>query len=192
MTRTAVLGFAVLLAGAWPAPTTAQTANQNIDTARQIVKRFAGELKGELKRAVDEKGFGHAIGVCKDVAPGIAMRLSTETGWRVGRTALRLRNPANAPGLEERAVLGEFLERAAAGEPLAKMEHASEEIGAGGRKTFRYMKAIPTGELCLTCHGSKIDPDLAARIRASYPKDQATGFKLGELRGAFTLSNKSD
>jgi hypothetical protein len=192
MNRAAILGLAVLLAGAGSASSAADKAYQNLDAARQIVKRFAGELQGELKGAVDQEGFEHAIGVCKHVAPGIAKKLSDETGWRVGRTALRLRNPANAPDAAEIAVLRDFLKRAAAGEALAKMEHTFEGQGAEGRPAFRYMKAIPTGELCLTCHGGNVDPELAARIRASYPKDQATGFKLGELRGAFTLSKPSD
>ena len=192
MNRTVTVGLAVLLAGAWLTPSAAAEATADLTTARQIVKRFAGELNGELKRAVGEEGFEHAIGVCKDVAPRIAKKLSAETGWRVGRTALRLRNPANAPDPMERIVLNDFLARAAAGEPLAKMELAVEEIGAEARKTFRYMKAIPTGELCLTCHGGNVDPELAALIRASYPEDQATGFKLGELRGAFTLTKPLD
>ena len=192
MNRAAMLGVAVLLASAGPEPSIAGQADQDLVTARQIVKRFAGELKGELKTAVDKKGFQYAIGVCKDAAPGIAAKLSAETGWRVGRTAIRLRNPANAPDAAELEVLRGFLERAAAGEALAKMEQAFEDRAAAGGPAFRYMKAIPTGELCLTCHGSGIDPELAARIRASYPKDQATGFKLGELRGAFTLSKPLD
>ncbi len=192
MNRAAMLGLAVLLTGAGAVPSSAEEADQNLVTAREIVKRFAGELKGELKTAVDQKGFEHAIGICKDAAPGIAENLSAETGWQVGRTALRLRNPANAPDPVELVVLRDFLTRAATGEPLAKMEYAGEEIGTEARKSFRYMKAIPTGELCLSCHGDTIDPSLAARIRASYPKDQATGFKLGELRGAFTLSKSLD
>ncbi len=188
MYRAAMVALAALLAGAGPAPSAAEETDQNLVAARQIVKRFAGELKGELKQAVDQEGFEHAIGVCKDAAPDIAKKLSAETGWRVGRTAIRLRNPANAPDRAELEVLREFLKRAAAGEALAKMEQVFEDREAEGGPAFRYMKAIPTGELCLTCHGGNIDPDLAARIRASYPKDQATGFKVGELRGAFTLS----
>ena len=50
------------------------------------------------------------------------------------------------------------------------------------------MKAIPTGELCLLCHGETIDPDIAAAIDKAYPEDQARGFSLGDIRGAFTLS----
>jgi hypothetical protein len=192
MNRITVIGIAGLLAAGWLAPAAAQDPSGDLATARQIVKRFAGELQGELKAAVREEGFQHAIGVCKDAAPRIAAKLSAETGWRVARTALRLRNPANAPDPTERKVLNAFLERAAAGEPLAKMDFASEETGSGGGKSFRYIKAIPTGELCLTCHGANVDPELAARIRASYPEDQATGFEVGELRGAFTLSKPLD
>ena len=193
MTRGAFgVAAALLLAAIWAVPAAAEETTADVVAARQIVKRFAGELQGELKKAVGDEGFEHAIGVCKDAAPRIAAKLSAETGWRVGRTALRLRNPANAPDSVEREVLREFLERAAAGEPLAKMETTLEQIGAEARKTFRYMKAIPTGELCLTCHGGDVDPELAARIRAAYPEDKATGFKLGELRGAFTLTKSLD
>ena len=56
--------------------------------------------------------------------------------------------------------------------------------------TFRYMKAIPTGGVCLACHGEKIAQPIAAKLDSLYPDDQARGFKQGELRGAFTLSKK--
>ena len=50
------------------------------------------------------------------------------------------------------------------------------------------MKAIGTAEKpCLTCHGSNIKPELAAKINSLYPEDKATGYKAGELRGAFTI-----
>ena len=53
------------------------------------------------------------------------------------------------------------------------------------------MKAIPAGAVCLTCHGNDIDPELKAQIDAFYPEDRATGFKLGALRGAFTISREA-
>ncbi len=59
--------------------------------------------------------------------------------------------------------------------------------GAAG--AFRCTKAIPTAaEPCLMCHGSGLDPALKAEIERLYPDDQATGFKAGELRGAFTVT----
>ena len=62
------------------------------------------------------------------------------------------------------------------------------EVPIDGKPVFRYMKAIPTAELCVVCHGSDIDPYVDARIRELYPDDQARGFKPGDIRGAFTLS----
>jgi hypothetical protein len=40
---------------------------------------------------------------------------------------------------------------------------------------------------CLACHGSPdtIDPVVKAALAAKYPKDQATGFKEGDIRGWF-------
>jgi hypothetical protein len=50
------------------------------------------------------------------------------------------------------------------------------------------MKAIGTTSPCLTCHGSALKPDVAAKVKELYPEDEAVGFASGQLRGAFTLS----
>jgi hypothetical protein len=39
--------------------------------------------------------------------------------------------------------------------------------------------------LCATCHGEAVEPALLERIRALYPRDEAVGFRVGELRGMF-------
>jgi hypothetical protein len=64
----------------------------------------------------------------------------------------------------------------------------AEVVEKDGSKQFRFMKAIPTGEVCLACHGSSIAPAIAATLDEAYPDDQARGYKLGDVRGAFTLS----
>jgi hypothetical protein len=38
------------------------------------------------------------------------------------------------------------------------------------------------------CHGSNIASPIAAKINKLYPNDKATGFKLGDLRGAFSIT----
>jgi hypothetical protein len=50
------------------------------------------------------------------------------------------------------------------------------------------MKAIPTGEICLLCHGAVLAPGVADELTRRYPQDKARGYKPGEIRGAFTLS----
>ena len=57
-----------------------------------------------------------------------------------------------------------------------------------GKRVFRYMKAIPTGALCLNCHGTTLAPEVAAKLHELYPADAATGFNAGDLRGAFTIT----
>jgi hypothetical protein len=115
---------------------------------------------------------------------------SKAMGLKVGRTALKVRNPANAPDAFETRVLEDFVAKIAAGGDPAKLEHA-ETVTENGQKLFRYMKAIPTAAVpCLTCHGSDLAPDLKAEIDKLYPSDQATGFKAGDLRGAFTVTEE--
>lgn len=155
--------------------------------SRATVKAFAGNLKGELQAAMKEGGPSHAIPVCNVKAPEIARAMSKPPERIVGRTSHKVRNPANAPDAWEAMVLDEFRQRAAAGEDLKTMEKAAL-VQRNGRRTYRYMKAIPVGAICLTCHGSRIDPGLKARIDSLYPEDQATGFALGKLRGAFTIT----
>lgn len=154
--------------------------------SRAAVKAFSAELLGELQTAMAAGGPVAAIEVCQLRAPEIARGQSAAHGWTVGRTSLRTRNPANAPDAWERAQLDRFAARQAAGEDVAAIEVA-EVVPADGGRAFRYMKAIPMGEACLACHGSRLAPDVEARLAALYPDDAARGFAVGDLRGAFTI-----
>jgi len=157
-----------------------------IDQSRELALQLGTELKGELGRAIEQGGPVAAIDVCQKRAPEIAARLSGQSGATVSRTALRVRNPANVPDELQRAVLGQFAAELASGRVQGPQE-AAFEINHGGRIERRYMRAIPTDALCLTCHGENLSPGLAAAIAGRYPGDQATGFKQGELRGAFSV-----
>ena len=151
-----------------------------------IIKSFAGELQAALKSAMESGGPVEAIAVCNEKAPGIAMKHGEAKGWEVGRTSLKYRNPDNAPDPWEAAVLEDFERRKAAGEEVAKMDFG-EFTELYGERVFRYMKAIPTGEVCLNCHGATINPDVEARLAEIYPDDHARGFSVGDIRGAFTI-----
>jgi hypothetical protein len=162
-------------------------ADPNAAEAKGIVKEFFTSLKGELTGAIEADGPVSAIAVCKDRAPAIAEELAEKSGWEVGRTSLKLRNPAlNAPDEWEKQVLLRFEERQAAGEDVKAMAY-SEVVETEAGKSYRFMKAIPTADLCLACHGESINPDIAAAIDEAYPEDQARGYKPGDIRGAFTL-----
>ena len=157
-----------------------------VDASREAIKSFAGALQEQLMRAMADGGPTTAIEVCNVAAPEIALTASVARDWSVGRTSLKLRNPDNAPDAWEVAVLHDFEARNAAGEDPATLDHA-EIVVSDDQRTFRYMKAIGTQPLCTLCHGTNIAPEVIARLDALYPDDQARGFAVGDIRGAFSI-----
>ena len=154
--------------------------------ARALVKGFGMNLKGTLMQELKKNGPVSAIHLCNRKAEEIANIFSVR-GWTVGRTALKLRNAMqNAPDDFERETLLMFEKRLKEGADPKTLERV-EIVNEDGRRVFRYMKAIVVKKPCLTCHGENIRPEVRDAIEASYPKDDATGFRLGDLRGAFTL-----
>lgn len=172
-----------------PAPgASALPTTQAIAKARLAADQLQQRLQTELLSAMRAGGPVAAIGVCKQRAPALAKTASTAQ-LKIARTALRLRNPANAPDDWERAQLEAFAARRAAGEDWAGMEATLLENGR-----LRWMRPIVLQEPCAACHGSEaaVAPETAAAIAAAYPQDEATGFAVGELRGAFTAQVRVD
>ena len=146
-----------------------------------LIPPFQKQLLETVKSALQAGGPLKAVEVCQLQAPQIASAHS-RAPWQVGRTSLQVRNPANTADAWERQVLLQFAQRAAAGEPLAGMQHSAVVAGE-----LRVMQAIAVGEPCLACHGKTLKPELAALLEQRYPQDQARGYELGALRGAFSL-----
>lgn len=164
--------------------TAADTAQLTSET-RTAIKALGGELKATLQAAMKADGPIKAISVCNSRAPELAKKVSDEKGMEVGRTTLKTRNELNAPDPWELSVLEQFEHRKAEGEAVKTMEYA-EVTSMGGSQVFRYMKAIPTDDVCLMCHGKEIAPELSAELKRLYPNDRATGFSKGDIRGAFS------
>lgn len=151
--------------------------------AKALVNQFAGRLKPQLKTAMEAGGPTQAIEVCATQAPIIADALSAESGWLVKRVSLRERNASRAlPDAWERDVLASFDERHAAGEPAANLNQSTTADGK-----FRYMQAQATEPLCLVCHGQTLAAPVRELLQVYYPDDRATGYALGEVRGAISL-----
>ena len=137
------------------------------------------------------EGPSEAIAVCRHLAPEIARDLEGETGWRIRRVSLRPRNPNNAPDARERSILEGYHMRAAAGQRPQALHTTAIVDGEDGPRVH-VMRAIPVLEPCLTCHGSAIEKTVAEQIAALYPEDQATGYEVGDIRGAFSMSRPLD
>lgn len=152
--------------------------------AEELAQQFVGLLKPQLKQAMAEGGPSQAIAVCADLAPGIADALSATSGWTVKRVSLNARNSSRAlPDSWEEGVLQEFDRRQRAGEEAASLSFAQ---GIAGQ--YRYMQAQAVEPLCLSCHGEALAPTTALTLQEYYPNDTATGYSLGQVRGAISLS----
>ncbi|MDF1588492.1 MAG: DUF3365 domain-containing protein [Gammaproteobacteria bacterium] len=153
---------------------------------QQAIKEFATALKASLTTAMQSGGSVEAITVCNSVAPTLSSELSKKYGMRIARTSLKVRNPDNAPDEWELGVLNHFEQRKKNGEYLNKLTFKTIINNEQGLQ-MRMMKAIATDKICLICHGTSISEPTQAVLDKYYPNDQATGYKLGDIRGAFTV-----
>ena len=186
------LAAALLTAGLILTPVAAQTAPASampwVADAQAVAMSVPPKLLTVLQEEMQRSGPEGAIAVCRDKAPAMARAASERSGWNLRRVSLRNRNPKAVPDAWERATLEDFDRRAAAGEAPARLERA-ELVTEGTQSVQRYMRALPTADLCLNCHGTpdRLSDAVRARLKALYPDDQAVGYRSGEIRGAITL-----
>jgi hypothetical protein len=159
--------------------------------AASLTAQYAVQLKTALDAAMETTGPMGALDVCHSTAPTIASDLSRRSGWTVARTSLKPRNTSSAPDNYERRIMQSFETRIATGEKAAELVSA-EIVEQNGAKVFRFVKAIPTAQQCLTCHGSDIKPEVKQKISELYPNDTATSFSVNDMRGVFTLQKRLD
>ncbi|WP_338411399.1 DUF3365 domain-containing protein [Pseudoalteromonas nigrifaciens] len=149
--------------------------------ARSTVKAFSTDLKNVLVSTMKASGPVAAIAVCNISAPAIALQHSANE-WEISRTSLKVRNPNNQANEWLNSILLDFEQRKENGEPIANIEHQEQKADA-----WYLVKAIPTGQACLACHGSELKPEVKNKLTELYPSDKATGFNLGDIRGAFVV-----
>lgn len=158
--------------------------SSEIARSRAAIQSFAGTLQAEVSRAMAAGGPAGAIGICNTEAILITAKASGEQGLNLGRVSLMNRSPLNYPNDWQAEVLVEFENRKEAGEDVESLEWA-EVVEAGDQLEFRYMKAIPTRSFCLQCHGVELAPGVSEALARLYPDDLGTGFREGDIRGAF-------
>ncbi|MGZ8256281.1 MAG: Tll0287-like domain-containing protein [Gallionella sp.] len=165
----------------------ADELSQYQSEARAVAMPFLKKLAAANQQAVSEGGHESAVKVCKDIAPAMAGETSRQTGWKLTRVSLKVRNPllGTADAWEQKQ-LQAFAERAAQGEKAETLE-ASEIVQEPAGKSYRFMKAIVLQPGCVACHGTAIPDDVQARLHSDYPHDQATGYSAGQIRGAVSI-----
>jgi hypothetical protein len=173
--------IAALPAGAADLPEAAKARIVAGDVLKETRSVLEGALAGGAPAA-------SALRVCAAVAQDLARKHEQE-GWRVRRISEKYRNPADEPDADERAVLERWAKAHDAG-ALKPTDEYEEVITENGQRHYRYMKPIfIAGPVCLQCHGApdKLAPGVREALQSLYPGDRATGYAVGDLRGAISV-----
>lgn len=157
--------------------------------AENASKRLMSTLSGRLQSAMKEGGPTRGIEVCTDDAIEIKHNISRETGWQVTRVSDNVRDPLlGTPDPWEQRNFEEMKKMVAEGKNPANVSRA-EVVQEPNGEYLRYMSPIPTRKVCTNCHGTQdqISPEVEELLEEEYPHDEATGYEVGELRGAVSV-----
>ena len=171
---------AALLAAAVVAAASACGGKQpDDDAALARARAFQQALKQELMAAMAEGGPVRAVAVCSERAPALAQAASTG-GYRLRRVGTKTRSLGNSPSKADGDALDRLLADATA--PFVRME-------GDGDARWRHYVPLRVEAACLLCHGPKagMSGELQQALAARYPKDEAVGYALGDLRGAVVV-----
>ncbi len=174
-----ILAFGVLAAPlAAPPPPTESPEERALRIATERARSLGGGLKARVMDALTAGGPAGAVAACAQLAP--TETAAAATAGPVGRSSLRLRNPANVGPDWVQAWL-----REAGHGPAAAARPVREITQSPAGPVARVGLPISIEGPCLLCHGDPAtrDPATAAAIRAAYPSDAANGYQLGDLRG---------
>jgi hypothetical protein len=152
--------------------------------AKKLSATLKSSLVKKVTNVINEKGVEEAIGFCHGHVKEIAKEAGKDfiDRYKFGRTALRVRNPNNRPESWMITYLKDF-----ANSKEGEKGSVVHQLPDGQRV---YLDPIYIKPVCLQCHGQNVSKKTLQKIKSHYPKDEATGYKLGEFRGFVWVMDK--
>ena len=151
----------------------------------QISEKTQMVLGSTLKRVIESDGIPQAIRYCNLNAYPIVDSLEAVYHAEIRRASHKARNPMDFPDRREEKVISDYLESIRNGDtPEVRVVLEKGQI-------HYYKPIILSAPLCLNCHGT-LGPDILEEnykvIKALYTEDNATGHKIGDLRGIWSIT----
>jgi hypothetical protein len=151
----------------------------------EIAAQAKTTISGNLMAALIEGGLEYAIGFCNLKANPIVDSLQAKYGARIRRVTMKVRNPQDAPDETEGPILEAYAAASADSLPLG------DHVQLHGDDEVLFTRPIVIDNaLCLSCHGlpgQELAEETRNLIKKYYPDDQATGYRMGELRGMWSI-----
>jgi len=166
-----------------PAPSAEpRPAHDYISRTESAVEKLRTQLRDKLQSAMKDGGPARAFEVCARDAQAMYASIRNETGVTVGRASLPLRNPADPPPPWVR----NWLEAQAERKPAEAKPLTTISVN-GASRVVRVLRPIFIEAPCLPCHGqpNELDDAVKKLLAERYPKDAPTGYRIGDLRGAY-------
>jgi Protein of unknown function (DUF3365) len=159
----------------------------DIGAARLAALTFDQRMASQITTRLDRDEDPVAVYLSyADNVPGWGKDLSDQGRIDFSRTALGVRNPANAPDAWERQQMEQISFMLDAGLDPETLEIA-EIVTEGDRQVFRWMRPVLMTDTCLACHGEAIPARVKLLLGQEYPLDEATGYSAGQLGGAYSV-----
>lgn len=177
--------FALATAACEPRPE--QPAEADIQAARKAAVTFDIRMKRDITDRLERGEDPVAVYLAyADNVPSWGLDISNAGKIDFSRTAITVRNPANAPDAWEARQMELFNLLADGGQDPEAFEVA-EIVQEGNEKVFRWIRPLVMGEACLTCHGESVSERIKLLLGQEYPLDDALGYSEGQLGGAYSV-----
>lgn len=152
--------------------------------ANALIQKAGGVLLPVLMRTIEQKGVAGALEFCSSYASQVLDSISEVEKIRIARVSHKARNAMNSASFEEMEIIAHMQEE------KRKGKSPETVIVDKGEKMIFYSPIVINAPLCLQCHGNPqrdIAPEVLSKIQQLYPKDLATGFAMGEIRGMWKV-----
>jgi len=160
-----------------------------LEKGNLITDKTQSVLASNLKQVIQRDGISQAIKYCDVKAYPLVDSLKKVYQAEIRRASLRTRNPNNSPDQAEEKIIQEYQDNIENGETPSPIAILDDET------VHFYKPIILNAALCLNCHGvigQEIKEENYEIIKALYSNDNATGHKMGDLRGVWSITFNKD
>jgi len=153
----------------------------------ELGNKYAQETKSVLGKnlmaKIQQSGTEGAVRFCYDKAHILTDSMGKIYNVQIDRVSDKPRNSTNQASKAELIHIENFKTVVASGAAIAPI------VKKGDRKV-NYYYPITTNTMCLQCHGKPtidIQPETLSALSELYPKDNATGYGVNEVRGIWRI-----
>jgi hypothetical protein len=184
LTTAATLTATILSAA--PVQNTNPELKEVIQTGKETSKTLLQTLGKNMKAHMKKGGPMDALNFCANKAYSLteSVNKKLKDGVSVKRISLKERSSINRAEADEAKVLKAMQTLKDANVVLPK--HMVQKVS---KDVYKFYKPLVINKgVCLKCHGDIQNKNLKDAIAKRYPQDKATGYKMGDLRGAIVVT----